>query len=260
MKKLALALVCLVSVAFFASCDPKVENAEPVIAVLTGEGYLYDSAVIETNTDYPFGFMVTANPETLKDIVRVELLINDEPVDTVENIDAQEYKYESIFRYDTREIIDEVVLALRATDADNMTQTAKMYLWINHEDYLVPGDFTWNRHGGNDATGLEPFGLKWERNAKEIYAVIEPVEGAVMYRFDPEVWEATTTEAELAALFSEATAETEPFKEVSCTAEDKDYDFVLGTTYQGINYLIHVTHSHVFTFKGTDVTITGQYK
>ena len=40
MKKLALALVCLVSVAFFASCDPTVEHPEPTIALLTGEGYI----------------------------------------------------------------------------------------------------------------------------------------------------------------------------------------------------------------------------
>ncbi len=259
MKKLALALVCLVSVAFFASCDPKVENPEPAIAALTGEGYLADSAVIEANVDYPFGFIVTSNPDTQKDIVRVELLINDEPVDTVENIDAQTYTYESIFRYDTREVIDEVVIALRATDADNQTQTAKIRVWVNEEAYLVANDFTWNRHGGADGTGLEPFGLKWERNAKEVFAVIEPLEGALMYRFDPAVWETIQTEAQLAALFSEATT-IDNFKEVSCEAVDKDYDVVLGTTYQGINYLIHVTHSHVFTFKGTDVTITGQYK
>lgn len=260
MKKLALALVCLVSVAFFASCDPKVENPEPVVSIVEAHGYLYDSAVIEANVDYPFAFKVTANTETLKDIVRVELLINDEPVDTVENIDAQEYTYEGIFNYQAKEIIDEVVLALRATDADNETTTAKMHLWINQEEYLVVSDFTWNRHGGQDATGLEPFGLKWERNAKEVFAVIEPMEGAVMYRFDAGVWERTQTQVDLAALFSEATPETEPFKEVSCEAADKDYDIVLGTTYQGFNYLIHIMHSHVFTFKGTDVTITGQFK
>ena len=57
MKKLALALVCLVSVAFFASCDPEITNPEPTIAVITGENYVYDGQTIDVNTDY-----LTAKP------------------------------------------------------------------------------------------------------------------------------------------------------------------------------------------------------
>ena len=76
---------------------------------------------------------------------------------------------------------------------------------------------------------------------------------------DPETWNNTITDVDKAALFTEAIGVSQ-FKEVSCTAVDKDYDIVLGTRYNGEYRLIHVTHSHVFTFKGTDVTITGEWK
>ena len=94
--------------------------------------------------------------------------------------------------------------------------------------------------------------------------MITPMEGATMYRFDlngRDVWNTVVTAADKATLFGDETLEPiTDLREVSCTAPEKEYDIVIGTVYNGETHLIHITKSTVFTFKGTDVTITGQVK
>jgi hypothetical protein len=258
MKKLALALVCLVSVAFFASCT---QEGEPTIQVLNEEGYVQNGDVVNVNTDFNFGFVMASSAVTGKELTSLIIKIDDQDPDTI-TISGTEYTYRGTLRYEFRrdEIVGESTITAIVIDAAGKIATANITLSINNPAQpLVPTEFTWNRHGGNDATGLDEFGLEWNSNAKEIYAVITPKEGALLYRFDPSVWATTTTDVEKAALFSEGITTTQ-FKEISCTAVDKDYDFVIGTAYNGEFHLIHVTHSHVFTFKGTDVTITGEAK
>lgn len=267
MKKLALALVCLIGVAFLSSCDPTnvVENPEPNIAFMTGDNYIENGDVLDYYGIYQFGVRAASNPETLEELANFTITYNDgentiKLLDTV--ISGKEFVFEQQiwFDEDEKEIIASVELIAEVTDAAGQKKSASIKFDVDWDDSLVPQDFEWNRHGGQPATGLEYFGLKWERNLKDdVFAVIEPVEGALLYRLDPRDWEATQTETELAALLSEATP-VEKFNEVSCYSPDKDYDIVIATTYEGINYLIHVTHSHSETFKGTDVTITGQYK
>ena len=272
MKKLALALVCLVSVAFFASCDPTtvVENPEPSIAIVADSGYLYDGQVIELGVEYPYGFRAASNAETLKELAKLEVTctVGDEIsilCDTT--ISGTEFVFNGVIYFEgteeNREIIGTATITATVTDAAGEKKSTSLEVSINEEENLVATDFSWNRHGGQEATGgLEELGLQWTSNAREIYAVIKPLEGATLYDFSAgrDVWNSITTKAEKAALFSEASNPLEQFKEISCTAEDKDYDFVLGTVYEGEYYLIHITHSHVYTFKGTDVTITGQVK
>ena len=76
MKKLALALVCLVSVAFFASCDPTIQNPEPVISIVAEEGFLTDAQenVLDMDVAYPYGFMATSNTQTLKELSRMVIV------------------------------------------------------------------------------------------------------------------------------------------------------------------------------------------
>ena len=101
MKKLALALVCLVSVAFLASCDPEITNPQPTIAVMTGENFVYDGQVLDVNTDYSLGFNAASNSQTLKELktftLSIKILDNDgEEMDSnVNTIDVSgtEYQY-----------------------------------------------------------------------------------------------------------------------------------------------------------------------
>ena len=280
MKKLALALLCLVSVAFFASCDPTVEHPEPSIAIITGEdcvtGTIDNPQLISMTdlTNWRFGFHVESNAETNKELASLKVTYNysyvddetGEPTtsvyDTIVNLAGKtSYDYIDYVFDQAKEIILGVVVNATVTDADALVNTANIAYNIDMPDMpLETYDFLWNRHGAAAATGLAEFGLKWTRNgAKEDFAIIEPLEGAKLYQFQPEVWETVTTEMGKAALFSEMPFQIESFKGVSAWT-GHDYDFVLGTTYQGENYLIHITKSVVSSFKGTDITITGQWK
>jgi len=259
MKKLALALVCLVSVAFFASCTETVENAEPRVAVMTGENYLYDGQVIELNTDYMFGFVVASNAQTQKELSSLSVKIGDE--ETIETISGTEYTYIDTVNFVLeREIIGTVEITATVTDVAGNVASKTITLSVNQEDNLEETAFTWNRHGGNDATGLADFGLKWTKNERAIYAVIEPVDNAILYQFNPSVWSETTTGSQKAALF-ETGVSISQWKEFNVAgAVDQTLDVVLGTSYNGELHLMHVTNGHIETFKGTDVTLTGMAK
>ena len=263
MKKLVLALVCLVSVAFFASCNPE---GQPSIAILQEEGYVQDGDVVDINTDFNFGFVMASSPMTNKELSSLTIKIGDEESETIA-LTGYEYTYKGTLKYELtakEEIIGEATIYATVTDVAGETASISIKLSINQPaQQLVPTAFTWNRHGGNDGTGLDEFGLKWEKNvAKAIYAVIEPVEGATLYKFDPSVWDATTTDVEKAALFSEATpADPQQWKEFNVAgAMTQEFDVVLGTTYNGENHLIHITKGTYYTFKGTDATIEGEAK
>lgn len=273
MKKLALALACLVSVAFFASCNPEITNPEPSIALVTGENYVYDGQTIDVNTDYLYGIRVASNSQTGKELasfkIEVQILdLNDEvqqSADTTYAISGTEYILLDTLNYPyNRDLISKVQLNATAFDVDGKSCHVSIKLNVNNPALpLVVSDFTWNRHGGENATGLDEFGLKWTRNlSKAIYAIIEPVDGAILYKFDPAVWDATTTDVEKAALFSEATpADPQQWKEFNVAgATTQDFDVVLGTAYENEYHLIHITKGTYYTFKGTDATIEGQAK
>lgn len=261
MKKLALALVCLVSVAFFASCDPTITNPEPTIAILSDEGCLVGGEVIDMNVVYSYGFIATSNTQTLKELSKFVVVCGSTTLcDTAISGTVFNYKGEIYFtNEDSRDITPAEIVAT-VTDVAGNTATATIKFDINEEIALVPVDFAWNRHGAAAVTGgIENYGLKWESNTKDVFANIKPMEGAVLYEFDPSVWDATTTEVEKAALFGEQQLGIAVFNKVSCFAS-QNYDYVIGTTYNGQNHLIHITRGDVDTFKGTDVTISGQAK
>lgn len=262
MKKLALALVCLVSVAFLASCDPTIQNPEPSIAIIAEEGYLVGGEVIDMDVVYPYGFIVASNAETQKELAKLVVVCGGTTIcDTV--ISGTEFIYRGEIYFtnnDSRDIIGSAEITATVTDAAGQTNTASIKVDINESIALVPTDFEWNRHGAAAVTGgIEEFGLSWTSNTKDVFANITPLEGAVLYEFDPSVWDATTTEVEKATLFSEQTISIAKFRGVSAFASH-DYDFVIGTTYNGENHLIHITRGEVFNYKGTDVTIKGQAK
>ena len=264
MKKLALALVCLVSVAFLASCDPTITNPEPSIAILSDEGCLVGGEVVEIGIVYPYGFIATSNPQTMKELSKLVIVCGSTTLcDTAISGTLFNYKGEIYFsNEDSRDIIGSAEIVTTVTDVAGNTATATIKVDINKEIALVPRDFTWNRHGAAPATGLDVFGLEWDSNTKDVFANITPKIGATLYEFEPGIWENINTEIEKAALFNnEQLVGIETFRKVSTYYEHNDYDFVIGTTYNGQNHLIHITANELYTFnKGTDVTIYGQYK
>ena len=258
MKKLALALVCLISVAFFASCDPE---GQPTIAVLQEEGYVASGDVVDVNTEINFGFVMTSSLMTGKELASLTITVDDGDPETIA-LTGTEYTYRGTLTYEiTRdEIIGASTITAIVTDVAGETATATILLSINNPAQdLVVTPFEWRRDAGADGTGLAEFGLQWTSNTTT-NAIIKPLEGATLYRFDnSEVWSNTKTDVEKAALFSELPLSIAQFTDVSVTAASQTYDIVLGTTYNGENHLIHVTGSTA-NQRSWHFSITGEAK
>jgi hypothetical protein len=276
MKKLALALVCFVSVAFFASCTPEITNPEPSIAIMTGENYVYDGQTIDINTEYLIGFRAAANSQTMKELASFKLVgtiydIDDSVLSTNDStfaISGSEYVYQKVLNFEVRELIGKVSLTASVTDVDGKVNSTTITLNINQPAVaLEPKDFSWLRKGSEDGTGLAEYGLEWKGNGKEVFAIIKPVEGATMFAILPEDWEAVKTDVDKAAFFSDGVYSViSDFRGVSAW-NSNDYNFVIGTLYNGQYHMIHITHGEVQAITNaqgqqirTDITITGQSK
>ena len=264
MKKLALALVCLVSVAFFASCTQEVQNPEPSIAIYAGgQDYLFDGKVVDVNVDYPFAFKAASNAETQKDLATFKIYIDDElKLDSV--ISGKEYEFTGTFSYDFRNnIIDQTVIKAVVTDVAGKMNTATINLQINQpEEALAVGDFDWYRLGTQEQTGLAEYGLKWEQNAKETHAQIKPLDGVILYKFDSSVWDEVTYESQKVAKFSDGAVTTAVYNNVS-TSTNGLYDDVIGTRMpDGTLHLLHVTSCVIGAYQsaGYPIHIYGQAK
>lgn len=262
MKKLALALVCLVSVAFFASCTPE---GKPSIQIINEAGYVQDGDVVDLDTEVMFGFKVASSPETGKALSSLVVKIDGEVFANQDLTGMYSYSYTGYvtFSADLREIIDSKMITAVVTDAAGRISTATLTLDINEAvQALVPTEFEWVRVGSNPATGLESVGLKWTRNQKDVKAIIEPINSsAMLYIFTADKWASVETDIQKLALFTDNPTTADKFNGVSCYST-QDYDYVIGTYYNGTYNLIHVTKGIVDNngSAGTTVTIKGERK
>lgn len=278
MKKLALALACLVTVAFFASCDPTVQNPEPKIQVLAPDStYLTDGDVVDCYVDYNYGFRASSNPETMKDLAKfVVTYISDsenaQPVTVCDTaISGQTFDFvDAVYFEPNKEIIGVITITATVTDIAGETNSASIKIAIDYKNTLDAYDFSWVRKGANLQGDTEEImaamGLQWGGSYKDIYATIKPLnDNCKMYALiDSDVFETITTEAELSAFFSNLQENTLPTMEYRhiTTNNSADYnDIIAVVNPEGIEYLIHITHAAIETGSyGTQITITGQYK
>ncbi|MBO6026232.1 MAG: hypothetical protein J6P73_03220 [Bacteroidales bacterium] len=276
MKKLALALVCLVSVAFFASCDPKVENPEPAIQVLVEEGFVKSGDVVNEMDTVYFGFVVASNAETAEKLTSLIITIDGAGFDTVNfTEETTEYTYKmgtvfppKVFEPTRDSIVGTRTITAVVTDADGKTNTASIELSLNYheEPLLTVNTFEWIRKGGNPAEGLDQFGLEWKKNVQRgFYASITPMEGALLYKIDDlNRFEAITTSAEKAALFTELAAvkPLDKFEEIELNGYHTTVprDFLLATIYNDNTYLIRVKTTSTDNAKAEKWTIEGEWK
>ena len=274
MKKLALALVCMFSVAFFASCTQDITNPEPSISVITDEGFVKNGDVIDLEQPFVYGFQMASNSQTKKELKQLSVVAtildldgneaaNQEEI--VPLIGLTEYRYVVSIYYELdRDVIGSVRYVATVTDVDGKINAATLTISLNRPTQpLEEKDFTWFRHGSNDGEGLAEYGLEWKGNGKEVFAIIKPVAGATMFMLSPENWDAITTDIEKAAFFSEGNliAQIPDFRGVSAW-NTKDYDYVIATLYNDEYHVIHITHGQVDNngSAGTDITITGKAK
>lgn len=233
---------------------------------MTEEGYLQNNDVVNLNKWYSYGFRCASNPNTQAELAKLVIFSNEKVFcDSV--ISGTEFVFEGEILFSLqKEIMDTVTLIASVSDVDDKYNQVTLNLALNKDETLPVTDFLWNRHGGQPATGIAPeLGIEWRINAKnEVYAVITPTDGASLYKFatdnGSEIWNSVNTVAEKAALFSEGLQSVDDVREVSCSLPEKEYDLLIGTIYNNEPHLIHITKSTMYTFKGTDVKIYGQYK
>ena len=274
MKKLALALVCLVSVAFLASCDPEniIQNPEPSIATIVADGYLYDGQIVEADQMYPYGFRVASNAQTQKELSKLLITCNGQTLcDTA--ISGTEFTYRGEIAFypnkDGREIVGEAEILATVTDVAGKQNFASITVAVNKEETLEVTDLEWIRTGNvveeATATKMAILGLQWTGSYRDIMATIKPLTDAKLYVLDESVFETVNTETELAVLFSdllENGTPVESYRNISATASADYHDVLAVITEDGSPYLIHITHAKIENLGsfGTKITITGQFK
>ena len=145
MKKLALALVCFASVAFFASCVKTIDNPEPSIAVLTGENYVYDGQTVDIGQNYTLGFRAASNSQTMKELATFKLNVKFTTLDDTEtksydsiiNVSGTEYTFEQVLNFgltnteESRELVAKAIFTATITDVDGKMNSTTINLNIN---------------------------------------------------------------------------------------------------------------------------------
>ena len=238
MKKLALALVCLVSVAFFASCQKEAGN--PTINFVQGEGYISTDATVEANTDFMFGIQAKSNETTQELLTKcfIQILMGEERVyDTlIENINQNQYNFDGGLN------LPEGVYTITATVHNTADMTAECSMTITSIVSAQPlqvNDIEWVKTGHN-VQDLSAYGLVWKTtNYKDPFTHILPAEGCMLFACsgDGDKFANINTDLDLAAEFSRlqemtvlpSNINTTEYNKVDCNPANKDYNDLLIT-------------------------------
>ena len=289
MKKLALALVCLASVAFFASCQKEetpVENPEPAIAVITGDNFITGTvdqpmvidAYDESALGLKFGFHVESNAETQKELASLKLTWDltyyDDGEETYTydttidlsgktSYDFIDYLFEQEKGIIT--LMDGTITAV-VTDADSKTNSALIAFTIEMEEMpLLSSPIEWIRKGQNvlSAEEMAQYGLEWTGTYKAPFATIKPLDGAIMYVCDGADFNNIVYWSDKNAYFTNLAAEGTPaesYRKIDAN-QSADYDDMLAIIYGEDLNLIRIDRASIETGSyGTQITIKGAAK
>ena len=292
MKKLALALVCFASVAFFASCTKTVEHPEPSIAVKTGELFITGSVdqptVIDLDDEnaisYKYGFHVESNTETKKElkslVITTDVTYFEEDgqeqeiyYDTIDLTGKTSYDFEEyLFEQERNEIlVMEGTIKALVTDVDNQTNIATVAFRCKVEDTpepLIGRTIEWIRKGanlqGNTESEMAAMGLKWTISYKDVFATIEPLnDDVVMYLCDGDDFddiEFVSQKYEYFANLAENEEPIEKYRNIK-TEYGAEYNDMLAVVYGEEYYLILIEDAEIETGSyGTQITINGAAK
>ncbi len=248
MKKLALALVCFASLAFFASC---VKEGQPTIQVLNAEGYVQDGATVNTGEQIDFGFVMASSAVTNSQLATLIVTVDGIGWDTIDLTGETEYTYRDYVEYQPEKdnILGTSVINAVVTDAAGQTATASITLTINQPATpLISQTIDWSRRGLTleSAAEMHAIGLDWPGNYRdEVFVKIVPMDGCSMYIInDGDEFNNITTQEEKAAyienLVETATPATQ-YKEISAY-HDGTYNTMLAVIdADGEYHLVHFT-------------------
>ncbi len=272
MKKLFMALVCLVSVAFFASCT---KDGNPTISLIQDEGYTYEQLTeVGAGQDVQIGFVAAASTVTQKALTSFVMYVeyaateDAQVAEEVFRIDPIAIDNQNAYDYTTKINFSDMgyyTVFGEITDAAGATATASLKLVVTKDNtLLVANSYKWIRRGAVNQSDEEmgKAGLKWTGSYKEIFATWEPAEGYKLYRFDNADWAQILTVADKDALLNQTAEMTsiDKFRDIT-TNNSADYNVVLGTVKDGVLNLIHVERADIETGAyGTQITVSGEIK
>lgn len=272
MKKLALALVCIASLAFFASCN---KEGQPTIQVYNGEdGYVLATDTVDVNTEVNFGFVVASSAVTNKELSTLVVKVDDydELTDTINLAGMTSYTYKGTLSYTAKdEIVGTSVITAIVTDAAGQTATASINLTIIQPDQpLISKTVEWIRKGTNlvgiTEAEMREIGLQWTGSYKDIMATIEPLNGAQLYVCSGDDYEGIATMSDKNAYFTSLAAEggatpVPSYRNIT-TNNSADYNDMLAVIYGEKLTLVRINHAQIDNLGsvGTQITITGEMK
>ena len=270
MKKLALALVCFASLAFFASC---VKEGQPTIQVLNAEGYVQDGATVNTGEQIDFGFVVASSAVTNSPLATLVVNVDGYEWANIDLTGETEYTYTDYVTYDAErdDILGTSVITAVVTDAAGQTATASITLTINQPATpLISQTFEWVRRGSNLVSEAEmaAIGLNWPGNyPREDFVRIVPLTNCTMYIIeDGDEFDNITTQEEKDTYFADlaenGTAAAR-YTEISAWAAERTYNTMLAVVNAaGEKHLVHISRSTVESAgsAGGLFTIYGELK
>ena len=281
MKKLALALVCFASVAFFASCQP--ENPEPTIAVMSGENYItgtVENPTIIDNNDpnainLMYGFHVESNAQTKKELASLKLsyeTIDSDGTTTFDTIIDLTGKTsfdfsDFIFDQEERDIVAEATIKAIVTDVNNQTNTATIAMKLDQTAVeLVEEDITWVKTG-HEVQDLSDYGLIWKPlNFKSPFTHIVPAEGCTLFLVEngDEDYANIVTDVDLASYYTNLTEISSPiedYNKIDCNNSANYHDLLIVMDANDELHAININRAEITTpSAGTRITITGKAK
>lgn len=269
MKKLALALVCFASLAFFASCN---KEGQPTIQVYnTEDGYVMATDTVDVNTDINFGFVMASSAVTNKELASLVVKVDDNVWAEKDLTGMTQYTYTDKvnYQYERDEIVGTSVITATVTDAAGQVATATITLTLNNPDQpLIGKTVEWIRKGANlvgiTEAEMREIGLQWTGSYKDIMATIEPLDGAQLYVCSGDDYEGIATMSDKNAYFTnlaETGTAVESYRNISTNASD-DYNDMLAVVYGEKLTLVRINHAQIDNLGsvGTQITITGEMK
>ena len=281
MKKLALALVCFASVAFFASCQP--ENPEPTIAVMSGENYVTGTVenptIIDINDpdaiNLKYGFHVESNAQTKKELASLKLSVEEIYSEgtftydtTIDLTGKTSFDFSDfIFDQEERNIIAEATIKAVVTDVNNQTNTATIAMKLDQTAVeLVEEDITWVKTG-HEVQDLSDYGLIWKPlNFKSPFTHIVPAEGCTLFLVEngDEDYANIVTDVDLASYYTNLTEISSPiedYNKIDCNNSANYHDLLIVMDANDELHAININRAEITTpSAGTRITITGKAK
>ena len=150
---------------------------------------------------------------------------------------------------------------VEANIADKQTTEKADVQIIGWPDLSGENDLRWYRLGSN-ITGLDEFGLKWDKSLKDIHAQIIKNGASKMVILSIENWNTFTYKEEVAAAIKAATP-IDVYTGINVSNPKIEAGMnVLGVEYNNVYYIINLTSvtSKLVGDQGTETIVTGKYK